>query len=299
MQSLNVRPTVYDFTDYRSFLKAFYDWKKSNDNRYSNAVFAERAGLKSRSYLRLVLTGKRNLSGDAIPKFITGCELDRNESEAFQALVNFNQATTHESRKMYWEQFLNLKPRSKKAQRIHDEYRFLARMGYPILLILIRQPHVTHDVQGLSHLTGLTPKQVEEGLQTLEGLGAIRRLGDKFVTSTFSFETTNDMPNIATQTFHKNMLLRAAESVSLPVTEREYRSVLMPLNKEEFHYIQKRLRDLSVELDERFNGARPNSEKIYALNMNLIPITPDFVQRAKASLSQQSQEESKTQEKVL
>lgn len=291
-QQTNARPDIFDFTDYRNFLKAFYDWKKSMDNRYSHAVFAERAKLKSRSYLRLVLTGKRNLSCDAIPKFIMGCELGRHESEAFVALVNFNQTTTLESRKMYWEKFLECRPTNKKTMRINDEYQFLARMGYPILLILIRQPHITHDIEGLSHMTGLTPTQVEEGLKTLSQLGAVKIIGGKYVTNTFSFETTNDMPNIATQTFHRNILLKAADSVSLPTSQREFRSVLVPLNGEEFCYIQKRLRDLASEVDDLFSGARPKSEKIYALNMNLIPVTPDFIQKAEDSLSQKSMETS-------
>jgi uncharacterized protein (TIGR02147 family) len=70
------RPDVFQFTDYREFLKGFYEWKKAQ-GEFSHRVFAHRAGLKSSSFLRLVLTGKRNLSPDGITKFNIGLGFKR------------------------------------------------------------------------------------------------------------------------------------------------------------------------------------------------------------------------------
>jgi len=286
MNTAETRPNIFDFTDYREYLSAFFRTKKQTHSDYSYAVFAERAGLKSRSYPRLVMTAKRNLTADLLPKFIKGLELSREEEEAFVALVNFCQASNLDSRRHWWERFLSLRPKNKYSQRVCDEYTFLARMAYPVLLILLRQPHAVHDVKGLSHLTGLAPHEVEEGIKSLQNLGAVKKIGENFVVSPLSFETANDIPNIAIQTFHQNMLKRASESLSLPVQDREFRSILVPINAEELSYLKKRLRDICAEVDQMFSGIRPKSDRVYALNLNLIPMTSHFI-REDASQKQE------------
>jgi uncharacterized protein (TIGR02147 family) len=57
-------PVVYDFTNYRDFLKAFFEFKKLTNPAYSASMFARKAGLgeNSRGYLKLVIEDKRNLS---------------------------------------------------------------------------------------------------------------------------------------------------------------------------------------------------------------------------------------------
>lgn len=118
---LTVCVAVFDFLDFREFLRSFYDWKKKAYADFSYSVFARRANLKSRSYLRLVISSKRNLTLEMLPRFAKGLELSENEAEAFKALVRFNQAKNLEVRTKAWEKSLSLKPQNKITQRIGDE----------------------------------------------------------------------------------------------------------------------------------------------------------------------------------
>src|SRR4051812_14946020 len=107
---MNVKPSIFEFVDYRAFLKAMIDFEKSR-GEFSYSIFAERAGFQSRSYLRTVITGKRNLTADATSKVIVGFALNLKEGEAFRALVYFNQASKFDERHHYWELFLNYRPK--------------------------------------------------------------------------------------------------------------------------------------------------------------------------------------------
>jgi uncharacterized protein (TIGR02147 family) len=303
MESTNVqtdsKPSVFEYTDYRAYLKAFYEWSKRH-SEFSHAVFAKRAGLKSRSYLRLVLTGKRNLSPDAVTKFIEGLDLRPLEAEAFTALVYFTQSADFEARKKYWEEFLSLRPKDQKIHRVRDEYLYLARMAYPTLLILLRQPHVEHDPKALAHLTGMTQPQVEEGIETLINLGVVQRQGEnRYFVADGGVATSDDIPNVAIDTFHKNMMKEAQNKTDLPKNQREYQSVMMPLNEEEFLYIRRRLRDLAHEIDQKFAGRRPQSNRVYALNLNLIPLTPEFIRASKEDSSQKAVDVTEPKEKSV
>jgi uncharacterized protein (TIGR02147 family) len=294
----STKPNIFEYTDYRAYLKAAYDFEKQRSN-FSYAQFAERAGLKARSFLRTVITGKRNLTADALSKFVVGLALDYEEGEAFKALVHFNQAADFKSRQHYWESFLKLRPKNQKRQRVADEYLYLARMAYPILLVLLRQNHVDKSTEALAKMSGLKIHEVEEGLKTLLQLGALKEAhsGEMIVTSE-GFVTSNDTPSIARQTFHINMLEKAKHCVQLDPSEREFQSMMVPLNKEELLYLKQRIRAVVAEVDEKFGGKRPNSEKIYSLNINLIPITPDFIREEKKSVSQELGEDVETLEVV-
>lgn len=298
-QESNLKPRIYDFTDFRVYLKAIYEHNKSEHN-FSYAAFAERAGLKARSFLRTVITGKRNLTPDAISKFIVGLSLEFNEAEAFKALVHYNQASDFKARQHYWETFLKLRPNSERRHRVKDEYLYLARMAYPILLILLRQPHTNKAKSALASMTGLKMSEVEDGLQTLTELGAISVSHDGQITvNSDGFVTTNDTPSIARQTFHTNMLDKAKECLNLDPSEREFQSMMIPLTKEEFLYLKERIRALVSEVDEKFGGRRPKSERAYALNINLIPITPEFIRSEQKAASQKPGDVSKNPEVLL
>jgi hypothetical protein len=148
----------------------------------------------------------------------------------------------------------------------------------------------------------LTVAEIEEALRSLESLGAIVKLSGasdsvheggaekqtvprsvtafvQYRVTSDSFVTSDGIPNVAIQAFHRNMLTSAKEKLELEVGEREFQSVLVALSKEEFEYLKLRLRDIADEIDERFCGTRKNSERVYAFNLNLIPITPDFIRR--------------------
>ena len=284
------KPDIFNFTDYRAFLAAFYDYQRSQGS-YSHRVFADRAGLKSRSYLRLVLAGKRNLTSQSIAKFIVGLELKPSEANAFTALVNYNQSSDFKTRKLYWEMFLRARPQ-RKSYLIHDMYAFFSRMAYPFLLSIIYLPDVDHSLESLSKMSGLTIKEVEEALDIFVNLRIISRDGGKFKPLVPSVETTNDVPNVALQTFHRNLLKLAQEKLDLPSDQREYQSVIVSLSKEELVFAKARLRELATELTERFSPPKAGRDKVYAMQMTIIPVTPDFIrtkpQETDASARQES-----------
>lgn len=290
-------PNIFSFTDYRVYLGAYYQWRKTK-GKFSHAVFAKDAGLKSRSYLRLVLTHKRNLTLETIEKFSLALRLTRNEASAFKALVNFNQAGDFKERQKHWEQFLafNTNP-SEGIKKIKDVYSYLARMSYPVLLALLRQTQIKRDLNTLSIMTGMSLDQVNEGLSTLCDLGVIeKRPNNEYFATNRGLLTSNDVPNIAIQTFHMNMLKKAQECTSLPVNERSYQTALIPLGEEEYLFVKEKMRELALEVEKKFGGDRPSAKKIYALNLNLIPMTPDFIREDSKLTSQKSSEVSNHKE---
>jgi uncharacterized protein (TIGR02147 family) len=64
--TVNIASNIYNFSDYRDFLKDRYRQLKEADSLFSFRYFSKEAGFGSPNYLKLVMDGKRNLSTEAI-----------------------------------------------------------------------------------------------------------------------------------------------------------------------------------------------------------------------------------------
>src|ERR1700677_634705 len=106
MDSRNV--DIYTYQDFRSYLKDFYNERRSKDRKFSIRFFARRAGLRSQNYLKVVMDGRRSLTARNVPKFIKGLGLIGSQAEYFEALVNLNQARDNTEQKIYLDRIEHL-----------------------------------------------------------------------------------------------------------------------------------------------------------------------------------------------
>ena len=97
-------PRIYHYLDFRSYLSDFYQYKKSTSRNYSYAVFAQKAQISTRNYLKRIIDGERPLSSENLPRFVHSLELSPREALYFECLVNFNQSKNNQTKKYYFQQ---------------------------------------------------------------------------------------------------------------------------------------------------------------------------------------------------
>ena len=100
------KPTkrIFEYLDYREFLKDYYNAKKEANPAFSLRVFSDKIGFKAKDFISRVMNGDKNLSSQSIPKVASGLRLGKHEAEFFVALVKFNQAETTDERNAAFEQ---------------------------------------------------------------------------------------------------------------------------------------------------------------------------------------------------
>src|SRR5690349_21648578 len=87
---------VFAYSDYRKFLSDLYAAKKPQG--FSYRAFSRVAKLGAPNYLKLVITGERNLTAVMTERFALACGLRGEAAQFFQRLVEFNQARTQQER---------------------------------------------------------------------------------------------------------------------------------------------------------------------------------------------------------
>src|SRR5262245_13939422 len=127
MNVINEPKSIFEYGNFRDYLKDRYLFEKTKDKKFSFRYFARLSGFKSHSFLKLVMDGKANLSPKSVIKVAAALKLNKEETIFFGDLVLFNQASTSEEKHFFAKKIL----RSRSYRKIHPihvaQYNYYAQ----------------------------------------------------------------------------------------------------------------------------------------------------------------------------
>lgn len=267
---------VYEYVDYRVFLRAFYDANKRRGMSYR--AFSRRAGLKSPNYLKMVMDGQRNLSPDMAARFAAACDLTDDRHAFFCALVRFNQATDISER----EAARVALGRYRKKRRVRSIRAsivdYCSTWYLPVIRELLTRPDAkaTPEWLGVRLLPKVNKTKIRQALSLLERLDMIEVYEDGTVRVREQLVSTGgEIPLPAVAQYHRTMLTMAAESIDrVPSAEREVSSATLCLSETQFRALKAKVQQF---LDEAFeqSAADEGSKQVFQLNFQLFPLSKE------------------------
>jgi len=105
---------IYNYSNYRFFLRDWLAEKKATGNPMTYEALGEVAGFTSKGFLTQILQGKTNLPKKMVEKLITALSFGKKECKYFTLLFQFNQAK-------------KASLRSEMHHQIRDEFRAEAK----------------------------------------------------------------------------------------------------------------------------------------------------------------------------
>lgn len=274
---MNMEPNVFEYTNYRKFLKDSYNHLKKTKEKFSYRWFAARAGFSSSSFLYLIIEGDRNLSKDYVPKFSEVLGLTKKERQYFDALVSFNQAKSPEAKKYYLELMYNLRKYKAGTPLADGQYEYLSRWYHPVIRELISMPDFREDPEWIKErlLGKVTPRQVEDAIETLLQIGLLKRNASGHLEpATANIVTEDEVMNTAALAFHQQMIAFANEIMStLDAGKREVSGITMALSQKQFMEIKIRIKEFENEIASYLVNNPDTPDKVYQLHYMLFPLT--------------------------
>ena len=223
---------IYSYLDYRKFLMDYYSSRKVREKDFSYTVWANEAGLTSRSYIRLVVSGKRNITLSYLEMLLMTLKLNKKETAFFKALVLFNQSTNLEEREFHWKEVIrNMDVKASNHQI--DTYKFLSSHWCPKILSVVTLSDIDRSLKGLAQILDLSEKEVKSHLEILETLGMLYEQDEQWLSTQTSYTVNSEYNNLALQSFHKNSLLQAIDKIELDSRERFFNSLLLSLSEDQ------------------------------------------------------------------
>jgi len=267
---------VFEYLDYREFLRDYYRHKKETEYGFSHRSFSRRAGLRSSNYLKLVMDGERNLTPEMASQFAAACRLSERESDYFCELVAFNQARDARERDRCHERLRRFREYRKIHKLDAAQTAYHSSWYVPAIRELATLTDFSDDPKWIASLLKpkITPAQAEQALDTLLELGLLVRRDDGRLEQASPLVTTGSGPlghHIAN--YHRAMLAQAAEALdTVPREEREISSLTLCVSQDVLLELKERIREFRRELLQLAElEGRP--ERVVQLNFQLFPLS--------------------------
>lgn len=279
MKDKPLHPEVFEYTDYRAFLRECYVALKKTAPYFSYRYFAKAAGFSTSNFYKLVADGKRNLSQDGIGKFAKALKLKVREERYFRLLVSHNQAKTPQERDFFLKQILRinrvktLKPLSQAQYDYYSHWFLLA------LRELVARPDFVNDPHWIAKqfVSPVSAKEISEGLTTLLKLDLIKQRDDGRYEQTHTVITSKDgLTGQAIANYHQEMIRMGIDAVTrFPAEEREISTLTIGTSHERVQKLKKMIQEFQNELMHELES--PDIvEEVIQLNFQLFPLTRKY-----------------------
>ena len=270
-----VEPDVLQYTNYRVYLRDYYEFKKKTVPAFSLRFFAEKAGLSSHAHLKLTIDGKRNITKNTVVKLIHGLGLDGQRAAYFESLVFFNQAQTDADKQVYYAQLLKASPRSKLHKMDAAQFRIFREWHHSAILEMVALKDFRPIPDWISKRLGglITPVQVTESLKLLVELGLLVKTANGYRQRDPLITTDDEVQDMMVKMYHLQMLKLSADMLSaLPGPQRDVSALTFSIKREDFPNLKKHLQLMRKELLD-FSAKAGEGEDVVQINIQLYPLT--------------------------
>lgn len=269
-------PSVYDYLDYRVFLRDHYAASKELFAYYSFRYFSRKAGLSSTNFLKLVMDGKRNLGPTTVRRFAKALKLDADEAVFFADLVTFGTAETVAERNLAFER-VAANRRFRRAKRLDGAlFKYLTHWYYPAVRELAGRADFRDDPSWIAKqlMPSITVRQARAALKALCKLGLlVEDDSGQLVRGETTLATSHEVRSLVIPAYHRQMIERAAAAVDdVPVDERDISAITVCIQSASLPQLKARLRRFrEVMLDTC--DAEEEPDRVYQLCIQFFPLS--------------------------
>lgn len=268
-------PNIFDYTDYRLFLRDYYESCKKSNPKYSHRYFAQKAQINSTGFFSNVLTGKRNLTTRMALRFAAVLKLKKDESDYFQNMVCYCQAKTVEERAFFYEKMIcRFKIDVRKLES--DKFEFYSRWYYSAIRELLFYYHFTGDYESLAKQLNppISSEEARKAIELLKRLGLIKK--DKsgcLRQSTPLITSGSEFYSLHIARFQRATMELASQALDRFSAEvRDSSTLTMTLSAHSFKTAKREVTELRKRL-LALAQQDTATDRVYQFNFQLFPLT--------------------------
>lgn len=275
-----LKPSIYEFLDVIQYLKCCFQWRQSEQPKFSIASWAEELGVGSRVTLRFILRRQRSLSPRTAQVLISNLKLDDHEAQYFETLRSYSQAKSTIQREAFGKALMKLSKEKFYQKEIQANVGAKNIFG-PVILTLLTFADLKKDAKTIAELLEISANEVQSILDDLESDDAIVRLADgTYFFSDNAFQIPND---VSLKKFHEFWIDRARKALELPFNVRRFRALKFALSEDDFEKLLIQINDVAMALLSRFqNDSALTGKRLYLYETILFPVSKPYSAEAKA-----------------
>lgn len=264
---------IFEYTDYRVFLRDFYEDAKRARPYFSFRFIASRVDINPGFIFRL-LSGKVHLGLNKIKAFVELLKLEGKEREYFIEMVRLGRAKREEDIQTSLKRLKSLRG-IQFTTVADDQLAFFGQwhhMAMRSLLSIYPFDGKNYRRLGAMMVPPITAEQARESVSLLTRLGmvSLNREGYYTVADTF-LSTTEKWSSVAIHAYQKTSIdLSLLALETLPKHERDISTVTFTCSKRHLDILRERLQEIRQEM-LLLSKDCPDEDCVMQLNFQLFP----------------------------
>lgn len=266
---------VFAYSDYHEYLRDWVERERARRPSFSYQWLANRAGLKSRSFLRLVCVGEKDLSKASALKIAQALGLEGVRCEFFLVLVDLNNADDPREKALHLERLKRIAPPSRRTILSVQQYELFETWWMIPLWEVVCAVDWKEDWAGLASQLepSITPEEARHGVELLLELGLLEKKGGRYLRRETSLHTQDEVRSRAIRRYQDSLLEKAREALQrIPPESRHISTLTMGVDEEGYRRIQERVRAFRTEIVD-IAQAQTGVDRVIQINIQMFPLT--------------------------
>ena len=266
---------AFDYFDFRSLMRDLYKERKAKDHRFSYRHIAQKAGFSSAGFFTKVLQGKSNISVPLIFRFAETFRLTKAQTDYFELLVHFNQATSDSEKRHYFEKIVATR-KSKVKTLDPVQFELFGKWYYVAIREILDVFLFRDDYKSLAKKVypAIKPSEAKEAVAKLESLGLIKRDPNGYYKRLDTVVSSGDeWESLIIQKYQSETMELAREALyGVPKTHRDISTLTLSVSDASLRRMKETIRECRRELLE-IAKADDHADRVYQLNLQLFPLS--------------------------
>lgn len=266
---------VFGYMDYHDFLRDWVLSRKTAMPSFSFQALANRAGLKSRSFLRLVSLGQKDLSSAAALAVAKAMGLGEVQTEFFVRLVEFNNASDPLEKARHSEQLDKARPASPGRILSAQHYDLFGKWYIPPVWDLVTWFDFREDYSLLARQLRpeIRPEQAREALELLLELGLVEPHGRVYRQRESNLQTRQNLKSQAVKRYQTDTMLLGQEALErFDLELRHIGTITLGLDARAWEKLKVRIHEFRKELVALAEQVE-RSDRVCQVNLQAFPLT--------------------------
>lgn len=266
---------IFEYTEYRFFLKDYYSFQKKNNRRFSYRSFALQSGVAP-SLFKDVVSGRRQLTLKVMEKYAGAMQMSPREQGYFRALVEFVNAKNNQKKNEAFSRMIQLRRHIPLTFLDEKQYEFFSNWYYSAIRELISLPEFREDPEWIAKAITppITAGQAKKALEVLLHLKLVNRnAGGKLELTDTVVSSRTEMNSMLLRNFHHSMIQIGQEALErYDPQDREISSLTLGVSNPCFENIKQRIKSFKEEILNMVVEDKTDSQTVCQLNFQLFPL---------------------------
>ena len=256
---------------YRQMLLREYELRKKRNPMYSMRAFAASIGIQA-SKLSEILNLKKGLSTGKAQQIAEALHLSEKQKKLFFLFV---EAEHSRSRRCRLEAQKKLRLQAQQSVMLDlEKFKLFSDWYHIAILEMVDIASFKNDPQWIAEELSINVEDARNALQRLAKFNLIQIEHNKIKKHEPHIHTSDDIPSIEIQNFHRD-ILGLADGVlkeKVDVNAREFQSLTFAFPKNKVREAKREIRGFLDYFNEKFLKENQENDSLYCLSVQFFPM---------------------------